>query len=1280
MDSLRRYWASDGSPAPFSESMPKIIINTGAFDRFESGNGSGGEGFGGAWSFSGGASVTKADVPRAGHYHLRLSGKDSVATRATRSTGAAHTRLNFDWKAKGFAADDTCVVEAHNGSTWVTLFKATVARADDEYHSALVDLLPHKLPDGFQIRARSLTAGGEFCIDNLAVKYDARAIDGNEFSNEQARLHHAAWGLAADGQRVWVSNYRLNRIEVYDCNTGEKLGQHPLAKPLGIAVESADSKSGTVWIANSSDRVTRLKYDGAFTAGPTIDGLADPCGVAIGGSNGHLFVSEMGVGHGHIHQYSISGKPALAGLKTLGSQHKGGPLAEDQLYFNHWAGIAVDKDGILSVMDDHRLQRFHTEGASAGKLQQSWTGLFAPSIVDTSGYGSNGRHIVALDRFEFEVEPEYTGGPREGWAGDGTWRMVARYYPSPGLDNWTAKRLKIRDKQNQVDRELIFTVDSRSIYVMVLEPSGARKAAWVGALWRGKDLMMRPKEWSYNWTDTNGNGQVDWDAGNPNPTNGEIVSHEPIGLHGGPTIDDEGNIWNVDSQGTIFKIPLEGFDAKGNPLYNWANRVAVAPVIRDGKNFWPLVVKVTSQGDFWAIGMTTERVGGGGVNGGDWIAHYDRNGNRLSLVPTLEDTYAAVAFNETEPDGGLYFTAGEVWAFLWTTDGLLIAKFRTGYKSGKSDGWMDHGGSIGGFTHPVTGVMYAYGEDCVWGKATRWRLDNLKTIGRQEGRFRWDVPRTPKGHWQFQNSLEDSADQHAGKAVGGSLKYETGTAGQAVALDGKSCVAIRYEANPTTYTLAAWIKPIESGSANIISRGSSSNPNAIFCGIRVNDFGRLEHYGNFGGRGEIIAGSSRIVPGSWTHVAAVASYNGMMRLYVNGREEGTACVVGTPLAGGDLFHIGGPGGRHFNGLVDDVRVYETALTASEIKDLCGGTAVVSVVPAVRTVAEAGGNQGSFVIRRTGTSGDLKVDFTVSGTAAAGSDYTAIGASAVIPAGKSSVAIAIKPINDSALDPSESVIVTLAAGSGYVVGSPGSALVTIADDEADEPAGWAGLGNVGPNATANENGNHFAWSRDTHHANGAAGEVGGTIARVLTKTYYADVRLGHSLSLNEPIQASGKLTVFGQNNADGQWILGHMASDPLDNSLVGIEFMEENDGSVRWRTLVAWPAQDMARGNDHLSLPNGDYNFEYNYDPCGASGRGRLSVRIFGGSYDKTATVDLDATTRDSGVMVDAFGMGTLNRAGSNPSASKSIKMYIDDFIYSGQQPAKTTAATAKDAK
>ena len=88
-----------------------------------------------------------------------------------------------------------------------------------------------------------------------------------------------------------------------------------------------------------------------------------------------------------------------------------------------------------------------------------------------------------------------------------------------------------------------------------------------------------------------------------------------------------------------------------------------------------------------------------------------------------------------------------------------------------------------------------------------------------------------------------------------------------------------------------------------------------------------------------------MTPGVWHHVAGVYSQGGYIRTYINGRldrELATAAVLGTST--GPLMI-----GREpltalyfFDGLIDDLRVYNSALSSSEIFALAGAGAALDL--------------------------------------------------------------------------------------------------------------------------------------------------------------------------------------------------------------------------------------------------------------------------------------------------------------------------------------------------
>ena len=98
-------------------------------------------------------------------------------------------------------------------------------------------------------------------------------------------------------------------------------------------------------------------------------------------------------------------------------------------------------------------------------------------------------------------------------------------------------------------------------------------------------------------------------------------------------------------------------------------------------------------------------------------------------------------------------------------------------------------------------------------------------------------------------------------------------------------------------------------------------------------------------------------------------------------------------------------------------------------------------------SELGPNTGEFTFRldKPAALTDLKLNYTVSGTAKEGVDYQPIGNSVLILKGKTSATILVTPLADQLAEDPETVIATLSGGNSYQIGKDCSATVTIADN-------------------------------------------------------------------------------------------------------------------------------------------------------------------------------------------------------------------------------------------
>lgn len=107
--------------------------------------------------------------------------------------------------------------------------------------------------------------------------------------------------------------------------------------------------------------------------------------------------------------------------------------------------------------------------------------------------------------------------------------------------------------------------------------------------------------------------------------------------------------------------------------------------------------------------------------------------------------------------------------------------------------------------------------------------------------------------------------------------------------------------------------------------------------------------------------------------------------------------------------------------------------------------VLNIVATQPNAAE-GGASGQFTLTRSGnTAIAVTASLAISGTATNTTDYTTIASTVAFAANQTTATINVVPVNDTAIEGPETVMITLNTGS-YDIGSNNSAVVTIADND------------------------------------------------------------------------------------------------------------------------------------------------------------------------------------------------------------------------------------------
>ncbi len=142
----------------------------------------------------------------------------------------------------------------------------------------------------------------------------------------------------------------------------------------------------------------------------------------------------------------------------------------------------------------------------------------------------------------------------------------------------------------------------------------------------------------------------------------------------------------------------------------------------------------------------------------------------------------------------------------------------------------------------------------------------------------------------------------------------------------------------TGMTLEAWVNPVLANGtwSDVIYKGDNNNDNYFVEGSSPNNGspvgGGTFGSGTFGITNLTTVGTGALPTNQWSHVAA--TYNGtQLELYVNGVQISSQPQTGNIMTSTNALQIGGDisNGQYFDGELDEIRVYNLALTAAQIQ-------------------------------------------------------------------------------------------------------------------------------------------------------------------------------------------------------------------------------------------------------------------------------------------------------------------------------------------------------------
>lgn len=137
----------------------------------------------------------------------------------------------------------------------------------------------------------------------------------------------------------------------------------------------------------------------------------------------------------------------------------------------------------------------------------------------------------------------------------------------------------------------------------------------------------------------------------------------------------------------------------------------------------------------------------------------------------------------------------------------------------------------------------------------------------------------------------------------------------------------------TGMTLEAWVNPASQSSGSWSTVLLKEQPGQLIYAMYANtDTNRPSAHVYVNGSDRDTRGTAALPVNTWTHLTT--TYDGStLRLYINGTQVSSLAISGSITTSGGVLKIGGNGvwGEWYKGYIDDVRVYNRALTASEIQ-------------------------------------------------------------------------------------------------------------------------------------------------------------------------------------------------------------------------------------------------------------------------------------------------------------------------------------------------------------
>jgi DNA-binding beta-propeller fold protein YncE len=512
--------------------------------------------------------------------------------------------------------------------------------------------------------------------------------------------------VAVSGPLLLVADALGGRIVMYDKVTGGLKGEFSVKLPNALAV----GKDGSVWVGHEHKCVSVFDPDGKHQL-IVLNDVGEVEAIAIG-PDGLLYVADSVAGQ--VKVVEINGQKSRT-IRTLGSKAEPPDRAADKFY--QLRGVAVDAKGFVATIQNEpcggaRLARWSPDG----KLLWEQFGCEFVSLGNYGVHDPGTLYSMTFHRYALgdhnKGQWEYTGFVL---AGSRDYRSdphgVPRLLRLGGSDFWF---------QPTGDGLQVYRVEGKVMRLASIlgggdpDPSGKRGQG--GQQW--------------TWTDEAGDGKVDAAEVRRFAEPGK-ARYAVFGVD----VDANGNVWYGEhhSRG-VWTVPLDSFDKRGNPAYDWAKARQVVPQDKSPLEFQPNMAQRAGDGTIYALGWSKawpQPKNNPFWMGGTTLARFGPKGERLWAVrlPSV-----CVGMDTVPPRLGVAGAAGGCMVGTGTkaqiahfsADGVLVGQAEPGPAMGKQSGWFDNHACVAVSRDRRDGLLDVFAEDDYVLRLGWYRVDDAK--------------------------------------------------------------------------------------------------------------------------------------------------------------------------------------------------------------------------------------------------------------------------------------------------------------------------------------------------------------------------------------------------------------------------------------------------------------------------------------------------------------------------------------------------------------------------